>query len=284
MASPDDIHALQLFARKLARQAGELIVSMRFPPVTKTSNDASLNINTKSGSSDLVTSADMASQSLIFNAVTQAYPTHRLIGEEDADSHSALDARPTWIVDAIDGTTNFVHGLRDFAVSIAYAIDGKVEVCAVYNPVADEMFSAVRGKGAYLNDKPVHVSSCNTISDSFVLTEWAYVRSQPGVGHMLRSNERLMAAGVRGVRQLGSGTLDMCYVAMGRADAVYCGVIPGGGDGWKIWDYAAASLIAEEAGAVLQTLDGKPFDISGTSMFCSTPLIADDILKIIQQK
>lgn len=276
----DDTHNRHLLAQRLAREAGELVMAMRYSPKTQ----QTIDIESKTGSSDLVTSADLASQKHIFDTISKTYPSHRLIGEEDAEEYGKLDERPTWIVDAIDGTTNFVNGIGDFCVSIAFAIEGMVEIGVVFNPIRREMFTGIRGKGAYLNDKEISASKCNCLSDAIILTEWGYVRSQPGAGMMLAVNERLLVSNCRGIRQLGSGALDICFVAMGRADGVYCGVAEGFADSWKIWDYAAASLIAEEAGAVLTNITGEPFDVAGKSMVCATPGLLDQLLKVINNK
>ena len=101
---------------------------------------------------------------------------------------------------------------------------------------------------------------------------------------MLAVNERPMTHPVRGVRQLGSGAVDICYVGRGRTDGICCGVVDGGKDGWHIWDYVAASLIAQEAGAAMSTVDGETFDIEASSMVCTTPAILDDILRILQDQ
>ena len=209
---PDDALAHLLLARSLAKEAGDLIMHLK----QSNRGHRHLSIDSKSGSSDLVTSADLASQKLIFEKLSRRYPKHRLIGEEDGQPYGVLDDRPTWIVDAIDGTTNFVHGLSDYAVSIAFAARRNVEVGVVYKPAKREMFSAVRGRVAYLNDVPIHASECSELSTALILSEWGYVRSQPGAGVMLGTNERLLEANCRGVRQLGIGSLYMCYVAMGR--------------------------------------------------------------------
>lgn len=276
LSANDDALGWLLVAKQLARQAGDTINALRHPAQSLSSG---LRIDSKSGSSDLVTSADIASQKLIFDGIRSAYASHRLIGEEDEEDYGELDDRPTWIVDAIDGTTNFVHGLSDVAVSIAFCKDSKVQVGVVYNPFSKEMFSSVRGRGAFLNDKPISVSNCSTLQNAIIISEWGYDRTPDGARKMLAVNERLIVANTRGVRQIGSGSLDMCYVAMGRVDGVYCGVAQ---DAWKIWDYAAASLVCEEAGATLTTIDNSQFFITSSSMVCATPSIHANLISAIQ--
>lgn len=276
--SDDQLLSLHLLAKTLARRAGRLIFSFRYP-----ASDASpdFSIESKTNATDLVTSADLASQKLIFDGLKERCPSHRLIGEEDAVYYGSLDEKPTWIVDAIDGTTNYVHGINTFAVSIAFCVEKSVMIGIVYNPCTEEMFSAIRGHGAFLNDVAIRKSNCSQLGDAIIISEWGYDRSVEGVRKMLSINERLMIRKVRGIRQLGSGTLNICYVAMGRADAVYCGVA--NGDAWKIWDYAASSLIAEEAGAVMSTVQGTPFSIESDSMVCATPQILDELLAVINE-
>ncbi|KAI0556590.1 myo-inositol monophosphatase 1 [Gracilaria domingensis] len=258
----DDAHTRHLLALRLAREAGDIIFSLRFG---SSGEQNSFSLFTKSGESDLVTTADHASQEHIFSALSNAYPHHRLIGEETKESHAPLDEKPTWIVDAIDGTTNFVHGVPHFAVCIAHARDKIVELGVVYNPHTREMFHAVRGNGAFMNGKKLNCSKTINLKDALILSEWGYVRDE-GAKSMLAPNERLLIAGVRGIRQLGSGALDICYVAMGMADGVYCGVEDQKRDRWHVWDYAAASVIAKEAGAIMSTVDGDEFDVDGDSM------------------
>lgn len=264
-------------AKTLARRAGLLVRSHRHPTDPTA---PPLSIDAKSGPSDLVTSADLASQALIVSALAETYPSHRLIGEESTANEPLTDA-PTWIVDAIDGTTNFVCGLPSYCVSIALAIDRVPVAGAVYNPAIDEMFAAARGQGAFLNDVPLRARVCPRMGDALVLTEWGYERDPAGIDAILQANRRLVARGVRGIRQIGSGALDLCYVAAGRADAVYTGVA---GEAWHIWDYAAGALIAEEAGATLTTLKGEPFDITAASMACATPELLPWILAAVNDR
>lgn len=275
----NDIQTWLQLARTLARQAGDLVLSIRHP-ASGVSASNMLSIETKSNATDLVTSADMASQNLIFSALKKAHPTHRLIGEEDSEEPGPLDDRPTWIVDAIDGTTNFVHGLSDWAVSIGIALHARPVAGVVYNPKTRELFSGRIGGGAFLNDLPLHTGSAKQLSEAMVVSEWGYAREEEKVRKMLFVNEKLLTHGTRGIRQIGSGSLDICYVGAGRVDAVYCGVV--GSDAWKIWDYAAACVIATEAGAVMRTVDGGEFDIEAPSMVCATPGVMEELLQVLK--
>lgn len=264
-------------AKTLARRAGLLIRQYRHPADPSA---PSLSIDSKSGPADLVTNADIASQALIFSGLAAAHPTHLLIGEEST-ANQALTDEPTWIVDAIDGTTNYVCGLPSYCVSIALAIARRPVAAAVYNPAIDEMFAAAHGHGAFLNEMPLRARRCPRMGDALVLTEWGYVREEASVDAILAANRRLIARGVRGVRQIGSGALDLCYVAACRADAVYTGVA---GEQWHIWDYAAGALVAEEAGAKLVTLTGEKFDVTARSMACATPELLPQILAAVNDE
>lgn len=280
--STDDALGWLLLARELARQAGDLVMSLRHPAATTATaaRSAQLSIDSKSDSTDLVTSADLASQNLIFSGIRQHYPSHRLIGEEQTEGYGSLDERPTWIVDSIDGTTNFVHDIGEFAISIAMVKDAEVQVGVVYAPKSGEMFTSVRGRGAFCNDRRIRTRGTKKLGEGIVISEWGYVRERVGVGRMLGANERIMVRKTRGVRQLGCGSLDICYVGMGRADGVYCGVA---GEEWHIWDYAAAWLVAKEAGAEFRTVDGGKFLITSGSMVCAGPGVLEELLEAIQE-
>ena len=173
----DDIQGYHQCAITLARRAGNLIKQHRYPATAN--SESSLELNTKASSADLVTNADIASQNLIFSALKEKYPKHKFIGEEDEEKSRLTDSL-TWVVDAIDGTTNYVHGLSDCCVSIALVENRKPIVGAIYNPFKNEMFHAIRNRGAFLNDEPLFVKPCDSLHDALVLTEWVCQRFQKG--------------------------------------------------------------------------------------------------------
>ncbi|GAB0491542.1 hypothetical protein MMPV_002796 [Pyropia vietnamensis] len=220
-------------------------------------------VTAKSNHTDLVTTTDIAVQGAIFSALRHHYPDFSYIGEEDDGDGGASDEGrghvlgdgPTWIVDPIDGTANFVAGLADVCVSLALAIHRRVILGVVYSPVMDELYTATAGGGATLNGVRLPPPVCDRLADGLVVMEWGYDRSPGGMDAMLAAARGVLGAPARGVRQLGSGILDMCYVAAGRVAAVYTGVA---GEGWRIWDYAAAGLIVAEAGGVVVTGRGTP--------------------------
>lgn len=280
MSAPEDALGWLQLARTLAREAGDMVLAMR--KLSPSSAAPALNLETKSASSDLVTSADRASQRHIFSGIKKQYPSHRLIGEEDATPYGMLDARPTWIVDAIDGTTNYIHDISEFSVSIAFVLNKTTQVGVVYAPKSGELYHAVVNRGSFCNDLRLSTSATTTLSRAIIISEWGYIRGAGrNVDKMVSANRELLARDVRGVRQLGSGCLDLCYVGHGRADGVYCGVA---GEGWHVWDYAAGALVATEAGAEIRRLDGGPFDMTGDSMVCATAGVLAALVGAVRER
>jgi len=232
------------------------------------------------GAIDLVTETDRSNERLIFETLRAHFPDDKFIGEEasgDAGQIDALTAEKTWVVDPIDGTTNFVHGFPACCVSVGFAVNRQLTLGVVYDPNQNETFQTIRGRGAFLNGARQRASGLADVSRGVVIQEWGYERTPKGIAAMLAVAEGLLHTGCRGLRQLGSGCLDLVYVGCGRADAAYCGVA---GESWKPWDYAAGALFAEEAGAVMSTAHGEPFDIFAASMVCAaTPALRDELVR-----
>lgn len=206
---------------------------------------------------DLVTDADLASQKAIRAILLDAFDDYAFVGEEegeneplDAVRRGSHDAPPCWVVDPLDGTVNYVHSLQSFAVSIALYAEGKMRLGVIYDPVTDEMFTALDGAGATCNDQPIHCSDCIDISDALIACSFpAGVKAgDPEVTRFVRVLEQC-----RSLRRLGSCALNMCYVAAGRLDAYWATSV-------AAWDSAAGTVIAREAGAVLTAYDGTPLD------------------------
>ncbi len=224
------------------------------------------------GETDLVTEADLAAEKLIVSNIREAFPDHAILAEEN---HSSAErARLTWIVDPLDGTTNYAHGYPAFAVSIGLEIDGELEWGIVYNPNLEERFTARRGEGAFVNGTRLQVSKTATIDASLLVTGFPYdIRTNPDnnldnfAGFMLRS---------QAVRRIGSAALDFCYVAAGRFDGF-----------WEIdlrpWDMAAGALIAREAGALVTDFSGAPLSIYQPRCVASNGLIHQEMLAILEE-
>ena len=214
----------------------------------------------KKGFRDWVTQADFESQQVIQNFLANEFPDHRFIGEEDmpgtSEPISAEDY--CWIVDPLDGTTNYVHQLRSFAVSIGLCRGKQTVVGCVLDPVLDETYAAISGQGATLNGQPIKTSGSDEIGDSIFVFSLGRgcKRDDPQVIRFLNILEEAGS-----IRRLGSAALNLCYVACGRTDAYWATEL-------KKWDVAAGWLIAKEAGATIEDFTGKPLDLE-KPFFCA---------------
>jgi myo-inositol-1(or 4)-monophosphatase len=206
---------------------------------------------------DLVTDADLASQAAVRRVLADAFPGYGFVGEEageteppDAILRGDPDAPPCWVVDPLDGTVNYVHRLQSFAVSIALHVDGKLRLGVVLDPTRDELFTAIDGSGAHVNQRRMRASRCEQLSAALIACSFraGVTRDAPEVSQFVRVLERCQS-----VRRLGSCALNMCYVADGRLDAYWATSV-------SAWDSAAGAVIAREAGAVLTETDGSEFN------------------------
>ncbi len=231
------------FSRDLARQAGQLIAQMR--------RDEPLERNFKGGV-EIVTQADIAADELITRSIRAEYPSHQLLSEESSPDHARVQdiEGPLWIIDPIDGTVNFAHGLNQSAVSIAFVDGGKIQHGVVYNPFSDELFAAERGGGASLNGERIGVATETRLERAIIATGFPYVKD--GLAPMVTRLSTILAE-CADIRRLGSAALDICFVAAGRLDGYY--------ESLSVWDYAAAQLIAKEAGAIYGHFADVPEDV-----------------------
>ncbi|XP_029686811.1 inositol monophosphatase 1-like isoform X1 [Takifugu rubripes] len=210
----------------------------------------------KSSSVDLVTQTDQKVEQLIIQSVKEKFPTHRFIGEESvaAGEPCVLSDEPTWIIDPIDGTTNFVHRFPFVAVSIGFSVNKQVEFGVVYSCLEDKMFTARRGRGSFCNGDPLQVSDQKAIKQSIIATEFGSDRDPEVVDKIFSSLRNILCIPVHGIRSAGTAAINMCLVASGCVEAYY-------EIGMHVWDLAAASLIVSEAGGVLMDVEGGPFDL-----------------------
>lgn len=229
-------------AVRLAREAGQLVEYGRERPK---SVERKSRVN-------LVTETDRASEKLITDGIREAFPAHAIVAEEATEQRSAAGpSGPCWVVDPLDGTTNFVHGLPHCAISIAYIENGIPQAAAVYDPAKNEMFEAAAGAGAWLNGRPIQTSLEPSLADALLVTGFPYDR-QLRLEHYLRYFGRFLVES-RDLRRYGSAALDLCWVAAGRFDGFFeWGLAP--------WDTAAGWLVVEEAGGRLSDFDGGGFD------------------------
>ena len=234
-------------AIETAREAGNILLAEFDRPARITYK----------GDVDLVTQADQRAEQAIVARLRSHFPKHTVVAEEGGGHESASDY--CWYVDPLDGTTNFAHGYPCFAVSIGLAEKGEILVGVVFNPVSGELFSAVRGEGAFLNQKPIHVSAVEALSTSLLATGFpSHKRTQnPNIYYYwdftLRSH---------GVRRDGSAALDLCSVACGRFDGFW-------EFGLKPWDTSAGVLIVREAGGMISDFSGRPYRLGGPEVLAS---------------
>lgn len=227
------MNELKQFAEDLARRTGAMIAEER--------SRAGLDHSYKQGH-ELVTSADLKADRMICSAINERFPDHLILSEESSPDLENVQhsTRPVWIIDPIDGTVNYAHGHRQSAVSIAYSDRGQVKLGVVYNPFTEEMFVGVIGGGATLNGKPIRVAQETEMRRAIVATGFPYIKD-PEVLDAMAARLRSVLGRCADIRRLGSAALDICWVAAGRLDAYY--------ENLSLWDFAAARVIALEAGA-----------------------------------
>lgn len=239
------MHPLLNIAVRAARRAGDLIVR-------SVDRGPSLEVSAKSRN-DFVTEVDKAAESEILAIIHKAYPQHAFLAEESG--RSGGDDEFLWIVDPLDGTTNFVHGFPQFSVSIACQHRGRMEVAVVFDPLRSELFTAARGAGAQLDGRRIRVTRHRGLDGALIGTGFPYRANLQYMRPYLGMLEVVMSAAA-GVRRPGSAALDLAYVAAGRLDGFWeIGLSP--------WDTAAGTLLITEAGGMVGTLTGREYDQRG---------------------
>ncbi|PSF05245.1 inositol monophosphatase [Marinobacter fuscus] len=256
------------FAEALAREAGELIRHERDQNTLRTDFKHQ---------TELVTHADVMADEFITGAIRQRFPHHRILSEEtmpDLTQAEQLDT-PLWVIDPIDGTVNYAYGHPQVAISIAYAERGRVRAGVVHAPFAGETFRATEGDGATLNQAPIRHSGATDPRQSLFATGFPYTKDnlEPLVNRL-----NAMVHQCRDLRRIGSAALDICWVACGRLDIYYENVSP--------WDFAAARLIAKEAGAKVghfgEVPEGYPADLYGRDILISAPAVWAPVRSILR--
>lgn len=228
---------------------------------------------TKKGLIDLVTAADIASEKTILSIIKASCPDHTIISEESGKE--AGDLEHQWIIDPLDGTTNFVHNLPIFAISIAHAYKEKVDVGVVFNPMTGELFCAKLGGGATSNEHLITVSNTLEMENSLLVTGFPY-NLHDDCEILINRFMRCLTA-CQGVRRLGSAALDLCYVACGMFDGFW-------EERLKPWDTAAGMLIAQEAGGYLTDFDGRAYQINSPEILATNGKIHSQMIDLLGQK
>ena len=238
-------------AKQAAREAGA--IALKFYRQMTVSHKSNLTYN-------LVTTTDLKAEKAILRRIRSSFPDAQFLSEE-FHPERAVESSDLWVVDPLDGTNNYVHRFPHFCVSIAYAQKGKVLLGVVYDPVRDEMFCAVHGKGATLNGKRIRTSATRHLQDSLVITGFHYNRGAV-MDRTLKGIRDLLRAGIQGIRRTGSAALDLCWIACGRADAYFEYEL-------SPWDYAAGMLIVQEAGGVCTDRRGEPLGLGSTGVIAT---------------
>ncbi len=255
------MHPTLTIAVKAARRAGSII------------NRASLDIDRLTVRSkqpnDFVTEVDQAAEEAIIDVIREAYPEHAILAEE---SGATGESEHSWIIDPLDGTTNFIHGFPQYAVSIAYAQNGVVQHGVVFDPNRNELFTASRGAGAFLNDRRIRASRRTRLADALIGTGFPY-RAFNHADTFLAIFRDLMEKSA-GIRRPGSAALDLAYVACGRYDAFF-------ELGLSQWDFAAGALMVQEAGGLVSDFAGNDKYFETGNIVAGTPKVFAQLMQII---
>ena len=258
------LHPMLNIAIKAARAAGSII------------NRAALDLEVlkvgSKGPNDFVTEVDQAAEQAIIDILLEAYPGHGILAEESGRSQGAKNSEFTWIIDPLDGTTNFLHGFPVYAVSIALAHRNVVQQAVVYDPTRNDMFYASRGRGSFVNDRRLRVSKRTRLSDSLVGTGFPF-RKGDNFKRYVKMFEEIMQS-CAGLRRPGAAALDLCYVAAGYYDGFF-------ETGLNPWDVAAGSLIITEAGGLIGNFTGESDYLYQREVVAGNPKVYGQLVQIL---
>ena len=259
-----NLHPMLNVAIKAARAAGAII------------NRAALDVESVRISqkqvNDFVTEVDQAAENIIIETLLTAYPGHGILAEESGQAHGAKDSEFVWIIDPLDGTTNFIHGFPVYCVSIALAVRGKIEQAVIYDPSRNDLFTATKGRGAYLNERRIRVSKRTRLGESLISTGFPF---RPGDN--FKAYLAMMAdimPRTAGLRRPGAAALDLAYVAAGFCDGFF-------ENGLSIWDIAAGSLLVTEAGGLIGNFTGEADFLEQKECLAGNPRIYGQLVNIL---
>jgi myo-inositol-1(or 4)-monophosphatase len=258
------LHPMLNIAVKAARAAGAII------------NRAALDLDllkiSSKGPNDFVSEVDQAAERAIIDILLQAYPGHGILAEESGREHGARDSEYVWIIDPLDGTTNFLHGFPVYAVSIALAHRGQVQQAVVYDPTRNDLFYASRGRGAFLNDRRLRVSKRTRMNEALIGTGFPF-RKGDNFKRYVKMFEEVMQH-CAGLRRPGAAALDLCYVAAGWYDGFF-------ETGLNPWDIAAGSLMVTEAGGLIGNFTGESDYLYQREIIAGNPKIYGQLVSIL---
>ena len=259
-----NLHPMLNVAIKAARAAGAII------------NRAALDVEavriSQKQVNDFVTEVDHAAEQAIIETLLTAYPGHGILAEETGSTHGAKHSDYVWIIDPLDGTTNFIHGFPVYCVSIAMAFKGKVEHAVVYDPTRNDLFTATRGRGAFMNDRRIRVSKRTQLKDCLVSTGFPF-RPGDNFKNYLAMMADLMPR-TAGLRRPGAAALDLAYVAAGYCDGFF-------ESGLSIWDVAAGSLLVTEAGGLIGNFTGEADFLEQKECLAASPRIYGQLVPLL---
>jgi len=259
-----NLHPMINVAVKAARAAGSII------------NRAALDIESvrvsQKNANDFVTEVDHAAEAAIIETLLTAYPGHGIWAEESGRAEGAQDSEFVWIIDPLDGTTNFIHGLPIYCVSIALAVRGKVEQAVVYDPTRNDLFTATKGRGAFLNDRRIRVSKRTQLKDALISTGFPYRRGDDFDQYLVMMGEVMQRSA--GLRRPGAAALDLAYVAAGYSDGFF-------EKGLQPWDVAAGSLLVTEAGGLIGNFTGESDFLDQQECLAGTPRVYGQLVSIL---
>ena len=258
------LHPMLNIAVKAARGAGAII--------NRASMDVDLlKVNTKAPN-DFVTEVDHKAEAIIIETLLGAYPGHGILAEESGRAHGAKDSEYVWIIDPLDGTTNFIHGFPVYAVSIALAFRGQIQQAVVYDPTHNDLYYASKGRGAFLNDKRLRVSKRTRLADCLIGTGFPF-RKGDNFKRYLQMFEVVMQS-CAGLRRPGSAALDLCYVAAGYTDGFFeTGLSP--------WDIAAGALLVTEAGGLIGNFTGESDYLYQREVVAGNPKVYGQLVQLL---
>ncbi|WP_119966094.1 inositol monophosphatase family protein [Simplicispira lacusdiani] len=259
-----NLHPMLNVAIKAARAAGAII------------NRAALDVESVRISqkqiNDFVTEVDHASEKIIIETLLTAYPGHGILAEESGSQHGAKDSEFVWIIDPLDGTTNFIHGFPVYCVSIALAVRGKIEQAVIYDPSRNDLFTATKGRGAFLNERRIRVSKRTQLKQCLISTGFPFRPGDNFKNYLAMMGDVMQRTA--GLRRPGAAALDLAYVAAGYTDGFF-------ETGLSIWDVAAGSLLVTEAGGLIGNFTGEADFLEQKECLAGTPRIYGQLVQIL---
>jgi len=259
------MHPMLGIAVRAARRAGTII--------SRAARDIESMAVTRKRHNDFVTEVDKAAEQAIIEILHRAFPDHAILAEESgAQPGSKGESEYTWVIDPLDGTTNFIHGFPQYAVSIALRHKGILTQGVIYDPTKNELFTATRGRGAYLDERRIRVSKRAQLAETLIGTGFPF-RDFDGLDEYL-GMFRALTARTAGLRRAGAASLDIAYVAAGRLDGFW-------EMGLSAWDMAAGALLVQEAGGLVGDFHGEPSYLDSGRIVCGNPKVFAQLLQVI---